>query len=276
MKRILNLRNVVKIGVACLAVVVMFSSCGKDNGKNVTGVELNLSSSELEVGKTLILTATVLPKKAENTNVSWVSDNPQVATVENGLVMGVSEGKATITVVTEDGLKTATCIVTVTPPRGMSLKPGIRSVLIKLAGTGTVTIYWGHEGEETYTLSAEPFEYQHEFNGFGNTITFIGNNITYLDCSRNMVDILNVNNNPALKELNCRYNSIKKLDVSRCTSLTMLNCDGNNFTNTELNALFGTLHGNPISGGKTIYIGYYDEGCDISIAEKKGWTVLER
>ena len=113
----LNLRSGVKIGVACLIVCMMFTACDK----SVTGVELEPSSATLEMGKTLTLTATILPKRAENKKVSWLSDNPLVATVENGVVKGVSVGKATITVVTEDGLKTATCTVTVTIGSGSNV-----------------------------------------------------------------------------------------------------------------------------------------------------------
>ena len=47
-------------------------------------------------------------------NISWKSDKPEIASVNaNGKVTGVAEGEATITVTTEDGGKTATCLVTV-------------------------------------------------------------------------------------------------------------------------------------------------------------------
>jgi hypothetical protein len=52
-----------------------------------------------------------------------------------------------------------------------------------------------------------------------------------------------------------------------------LHCGNNKLSTTALNALFGTLHSNTISSGKTILIrdnpGEWD--CDISIAENKGW-----
>ena len=47
-------------------------------------------------------------------NVTWQSDNANVATVQNGTVNAVGAGKATITVTTADGGKIATCEVTVT------------------------------------------------------------------------------------------------------------------------------------------------------------------
>lgn len=79
----------------------------------VESVSLNVSETTVSVGKTETLVATINPENASNKNVSWSSDNTSVATVENGVVTGVAEGTATITVTTEDGGYTATCTVTV-------------------------------------------------------------------------------------------------------------------------------------------------------------------
>ena len=79
----------------------------------VESVSLNVSETTVSVGKTETLVATINPENASNKNVSWSSNNKSVATVENGVVTGVAEGTATITVTTEDGEHTATCTVTV-------------------------------------------------------------------------------------------------------------------------------------------------------------------
>lgn len=69
---------------------------------------------ELTVGQTETLEATITPSNATNTNVTWESLNPDVATVDNnGKVVAESAGDATITVTTADGNHTATCTVTV-------------------------------------------------------------------------------------------------------------------------------------------------------------------
>ena len=80
----------------------------------VTGVKLNTETLELFTGNIATLTATVEPDNATKKNVTWSSDNANVATVDNGKVTAVGAGKTTITVTTEDGGKTATCTVTVT------------------------------------------------------------------------------------------------------------------------------------------------------------------
>lgn len=86
-------------------------------GEPVQSVGLNKTELALEVGKTGTLEAKVEPSDATNKNVTWSSSNPEVATVDNGVVTAVSAGEAIITVTTEDGAKTATCKVTVNAPQ---------------------------------------------------------------------------------------------------------------------------------------------------------------
>jgi len=79
----------------------------------VTSVQIDPETAELEEGKTLELTAAVLPEDATDKAVTWSSDNESVATVsEDGLVTALAEGKAVITATAGD--KTASCSVTVT------------------------------------------------------------------------------------------------------------------------------------------------------------------
>lgn len=79
----------------------------------VTGVTLDKSALSLDLknNKTATLTATVAPDNATDKTVTWSSSAPAVATVENGVVTAVSEGKATITATAGD--KSASCEVTV-------------------------------------------------------------------------------------------------------------------------------------------------------------------
>ena len=87
---------------------------------DITGVELNKTSTTLTVGETDTLTATVNPNNSDHT-VAWSSDNERVVTVSDGVVTAVAEGTATITVTATNGTddksddKTATCAVTVNP-----------------------------------------------------------------------------------------------------------------------------------------------------------------
>lgn len=94
-----------------------FTACKSDDDDDddvpVTGVSLDKTSAELDVGGTLTLTATVAPDAATNKNVSWSSSDENVATVANGTVTAVAAGSAVITVKTADGGKEASCTITV-------------------------------------------------------------------------------------------------------------------------------------------------------------------
>ena len=81
---------------------------------SVTGVSLNKNSTSVSVGGEETLAATIAPSNATNKTVTWTSSNTNVATVTSGLITGVSEGSATITVTTLDGGFTDQCTVTVT------------------------------------------------------------------------------------------------------------------------------------------------------------------
>ena len=80
----------------------------------VTGIKLNKKSSNLEVGKTLKLKATITPTNATNKNITWSSSNKEIATVDkNGKVTAKKKGTVTITAKTKDGGKKETCKITV-------------------------------------------------------------------------------------------------------------------------------------------------------------------
>ena len=120
-------KNLIRHAALLVAAVLLsahFWSCSKEDVPEpipptvaVTGVTLDKTSISLLVGDSETLTATVTPTDAENQKLTWSSDKPAVATVDdNGKVTAVKAGEATITVTTEDGGKTATCKVTVPEP----------------------------------------------------------------------------------------------------------------------------------------------------------------
>lgn len=79
----------------------------------VSAVVLNSTSLSLIEGETATLSATVTPSNAENKTVHWSTSNSDIATVSNGTVTAVKSGTATITAISDDGGKTATCQVEV-------------------------------------------------------------------------------------------------------------------------------------------------------------------
>ena len=82
----------------------------------VTSVKLNKNTLYLVVDGTETLTATVEPKNATDQTLTWSSDKPEIAKVENGVVTAVASGTATITATANGGSGiSATCEVTVEP-----------------------------------------------------------------------------------------------------------------------------------------------------------------
>lgn len=80
----------------------------------ITGIKLDKTTSSVNVGATTTLVATVEPANATgNKTVTWESSDTTVATVANGVVKGIKEGKATITAKVANGAFSATCEVTV-------------------------------------------------------------------------------------------------------------------------------------------------------------------
>lgn len=86
----------------------------------IESIVVSPETVSLQVGETCQLTATVSPADATNKTLKWVSSDRNVAKVSNGLVTAVSEGTATITVLSTDGTgKSAQVVVTVTPATGI-------------------------------------------------------------------------------------------------------------------------------------------------------------
>lgn len=83
----------------------------------VENVELDIHETEIEVGKSIQLNASITPENASNKNLIWTSSDTKIAKVsDNGLVIGLAEGKCNITVKSEDENKTDICEVTVLKP----------------------------------------------------------------------------------------------------------------------------------------------------------------
>lgn len=113
-----------KIAISCLFALSLagLAGCNPSQNSSDTGISqvvkvvgLDLAeSASVDCGFTTQLTATVLPETATNKNVTWSSEDNNIATVDQtGLVTGVNNGETKIKCVTEDGAITRECVVTV-------------------------------------------------------------------------------------------------------------------------------------------------------------------
>ena len=86
----------------------------KEKPVPVTGITLDRETASIGTGDgTLTLTPIFSPETATNKNVKWASSDNTVATVKDGVVTPLKKGTTTITVTTEDGNFSASCVVTV-------------------------------------------------------------------------------------------------------------------------------------------------------------------
>jgi hypothetical protein len=179
----------------------------------VTGVSVTPPAAELVAGASLTLTASITPSDADNTAVSWTSDDEDVATVTgSGLtvtVTAVAVGTATITATTDDGSFMDTCVVTVEAGTGLVVKfTGFGDEVINLtlstandlskrdddvlmvAYTGPGTVTWWLDGRISY--------------GSGSTIAIISRDPYITLGSHNLSAVIRDGSKSASKEVSFR------------------------------------------------------------------------
>jgi len=142
---------------AAIALMFIFAACSKENVP-VTDLTLNQAVTTRAAGTTFTLKAVVLPENATNKAVNWLSSDTDVATVANGVVSVLTAGATvTITATTEDGSKTADCVLTVarncntdTPGWGASLGTvSFASTQTWTITSGTITQIWSDAVQAT-------------------------------------------------------------------------------------------------------------------------------
>ena len=82
----------------------------------VEGVSLNFDTLSMNVGDSETLVAIISPSNATNQNVSWISSDENIATVTDGVITAISEGNASVSVVTDDGSFIAICLLSISVP----------------------------------------------------------------------------------------------------------------------------------------------------------------
>lgn len=80
---------------------------------NVVALTLEKEQLSVGVGEQQLLTAVFSPKEVANPLLGWHSSDPSVLTVKDGVVSALKEGKATVTVVSANGVYADQCEVTV-------------------------------------------------------------------------------------------------------------------------------------------------------------------
>lgn len=102
-----------------------------------TGFSFAETTLSVASRSTATITATAQP--TNNYPITWTSNKPEVATVADGVVTGVSAGTATITGSIAGGSLSATCTVTVTAPDPTGITLNKESIALKVGASETLT-----------------------------------------------------------------------------------------------------------------------------------------
>ena len=142
----------------------------------VTGVSVNKPTLTMLIGEYVTLIPLVLPTTATNKEVKWTSSDKTVVetTPTSGMIKANKAGTATITVTTDDGNKTGTCVVTV---KDIGLKDTATN---KSIGAGNYTASYNSTTTETIELSGERF-YLYDNTASGANLEFLDFSITKWD-----------------------------------------------------------------------------------------------
>lgn len=121
-----------------------------------TGVSLSSTELSMIVGDTHKLTASMIPSVLSS-SYTWMSEDPSVAKVEEGLVTAISKGNTRIKVVASNGNFSAYCKITVKnppiPPTSVSIPESI-SIIQGFSNSITPTLSPA-EAETTYTWKSD-------------------------------------------------------------------------------------------------------------------------
>ncbi len=129
----------------------------------VTSVTLDKNALTVYAGRTETLAASVAPANATNKAITWNSSNKKIASVNNGVVTGVSKGSATITATNPASGKSASCTVTVKDEIIITSQSQLNealandkivSITIQTDGAETFTIPEGNHGSVSLTFNA--------------------------------------------------------------------------------------------------------------------------
>lgn len=141
-----------------------------DNPSTVTSITLNETSLTKKLGDAAVkLTATVAPENAVDKSITWSSDNPTVATVNNGEVSIIGLGTAIITAAANDGSGVkATCTVTVSIPGALAGKFSVSATKqVQFSQGNLQAVVLSDNGNNTYTASSWKFA-EHQWDYIGN------------------------------------------------------------------------------------------------------------
>jgi uncharacterized protein YjdB len=196
----------------------------------VENIQLNKTEVILTEGGMETISAIIIPSTATNRTITWSSDHPGVATIdENGNITAVSAGE-TFVRAEADG-KSVSCRVTVEEPEGQPVyfsDPVFEAFLLNR-----------FDFDQNGIISTTEIANVTELNCQSQNITSLDGieyfkSLEILDCWNNQITAVDLSQNTSLKFVNCGNNEIDILDVSMLKNLAELICDENNLEEIDV------------------------------------------
>ncbi len=155
-------------------------------------IAFDASEIQLETGQSRTLKVVFTPDYAANKNVSWSSSDPSIASVKDGNVTGVKEGKATITATSEDGGHKAQCVVTVSKASGPQVFATTKNWRLLINGAqdprdGTFTVGNSYKFAGMYQIYPEGhdlYSLEDFFTGSGHQLWVCKNRKPFIDVTK--------------------------------------------------------------------------------------------
>jgi uncharacterized protein YjdB len=193
----------------------------------VISVNLSNNRTSLVAGVSDTFTAAISPSSATNKAVKWTTSDSSIAAVTSGgVVKPVKEGTATITAVTVDGSKSASCTVTVHKNAAVSFKDKKLEQVVRTAiNKKTGTLYKGDVIKIT------------ELYADGMGITNLEGIQNLVNLKRLSLGVLTLNYVEYFDKMNFgdnRFNNISDISpLKSLVNLEYLNLDYNGYDNNE-------------------------------------------
>lgn len=105
------------VNITATTVNGLMANCEVIVKKPVMPASITLDRTQVTmfVGEKTTLVAKIMPEEATNKNVTWVTNNPEIALIDNGTITAVNVGVVNVTATTDNGLS-ASCEVIVKEP----------------------------------------------------------------------------------------------------------------------------------------------------------------
>lgn len=106
---------IIAVIIACLCFISYIIYCYYNPKMpetiEITSIEISIPELEIETNIPVEISTIIEPSNYNTSNLQWVSSNPEIVIVQNGIITGIAEGESTIYVINDNGVKSNEILV---------------------------------------------------------------------------------------------------------------------------------------------------------------------